>query len=842
MSPSPLPIDELIPTLLGSLIKYPSAIVVAPPGAGKTTRIPSALVQHGLGKTILLQPRRVAARSVSKRIAQENNWTLGREVGYQVRFDRCLTNKTQLRVLTEGILTRQIQSDPFLEDINCVILDEFHERNLHTDLALALLREIQQEVRPDLKIIVMSATMDPKPVAAFLDNAPVFESKGRMFPVETIYTKTTSQEPIWDKCSTTIHQALNSSDSGHLLVFLPGMKEIRRTQERLSGIDAEIHILHSSISSEDQDKALSPTTIRKVILATNIAETSITIEGVRTVIDSGTVRVLVNDPRLGIDRLELRRISQASATQRRGRAGRTAPGRCYRLWTSSENSCLEENDSPEIHRIDLSSTLLTLRAYGITDPGKFHWFAPPKEQALLKGEELIRELGAIDQNGQLTPNGKVLATLPLHPRLGQLLIQGARMGLGHEAAGIAALLSERDILTRGRGPQATSQWEGDSDVLDRLDLLEGTESYTSGSLNRGALSQAYRVRQELIRYIPKDIKSSPVNPAKAHDQLKKLLLLAYPDRVTVRRPNDPSRGLMVGGRGIRLDNSSTVRTEPIFLSIDLRDPEKGSGGSESITSIASSIERDWLLELFPQMIQEKLFHLYDPEKEKISSTSQTIYMDLVIREKPASPNDDPQGSGSCLYHGLSEKVEAFFSETKESAQWLDRARFLHRSLPESGFPSFDKECLLTLLRDHCQGKSSANQLRQTGLRHILESALDWSQQQVLKKQAPETLSVPSGNNIRLKYPESGPPVLAVRLQELFGMSETPCIAKGRVAVTLHLLAPNFQPVQITQDLKNFWDSTYQEVKKELKARYPKHPWPEDPWNAPPKSVGGRRHR
>lgn len=402
MNLKPLPIDSLIPQIAEGVKRRSGVVVVAPPGAGKTTRIPPALAASGAveGAVVMLQPRRVAARAAAARIADERGWKLGEEVGYHIRFDRRIGPNTKVRVLTEGILTRMLASDPFLEGIDCVILDEFHERSIHTDLALAMLREVQATVRDDLRIVVMSATMDPTPVAKYLgedgDPAPVFESAGRLHPIEVIFQQRADLSPRTDQAAAAAREVLlaPTSETGHVLVFLPGIGEIRRAAAQLTDIEAEVHVLHSSVSSEDQDRALRPSTRRKVILATNIAETSLTIDGVRTVIDAGLARVLVSDARLGIDRLELRRISKASAIQRAGRAGRTAPGRCIRLWTRAEDSALPERDTPEVQRIDLAQTLLTLHAFGVKDPAKFGWFEPPRPDALARAARLLEMLGA----------------------------------------------------------------------------------------------------------------------------------------------------------------------------------------------------------------------------------------------------------------------------------------------------------------------------------------------------------------------------------------------------------------------------------------------------------------
>lgn len=524
----PLPIDALIPDLLDALRKGKNAVVTAPPGAGKTTRVPPALVGEawlrngercGDGKKhsdiIMLQPRRVAARAAAARIAHEHGWQIGQEVGYHIRFENRTGPRTRIHVLTEGILTRRIQADPFLEGVGCAILDEFHERGIHTDLALALLRELQS-VRGDLRLIIMSATLDAAPVAEFLGSpgppAPMFQSQGRLFPVTIEYQERPDTSPVWERVAAGVRRMMqlsavaspavapNTACPAHILAFLPGIAEIRRTHALLRELDANVHILHSSVSSREQDLALQPSARRKIILATNIAETSLTIEGVRAVVDSGLARVPFCDARLGIDRLELRRISRASANQRAGRAGRTAPGHCLRLWTRAEDSVLEARELPEIHRVDLASTLLALHACGVSDPMRFGWFEAPREEALGQAERLLHMLGAMDDSRRLTELGSRLARLPVHPRLGCMLLAGAREGLLREAATFAALLTERDILA---GPQSgrrrAAAYDAPSDLLERLEWLE--QGAPAAELDPLAVQTVQRLRDELMQAV-----------------------------------------------------------------------------------------------------------------------------------------------------------------------------------------------------------------------------------------------------------------------------------------------------------------------------------------------------
>ncbi len=849
---SPLPIDPLIPQVQEALAGCGAAVVVAPPGAGKTTRIPPALLLDQLSKNrrdasriLLLQPRRVAARAVADRIAREQGWQIGREVGWQIRFENRTGPHTLLHVLTEGILTRRLQSDPFLEGVGCVILDEFHERSIHTDLALALLCEIRRGVRPDLRLLVMSATLDPDPVARFLGEpgapAPVIRSPGRVHPVALEWIPRPSRDPSWQQAAAAARALLGgrspspADELGHLLIFLPGFGEIRRAQSLLAGLPADIHLLHGGASADAQDAALRPSPRRKLVLATNIAETSLTIDGVRTVIDSGLARIPLHDPRLGIDRLELRRISRASADQRAGRAGRTAPGRCLRLWTREEESALAPFQLPEIHRLDLAPTLLALLAFGESDPARFRWFEAPRPEAVERARSLLAWLGAIDPAGRLTAAGRNLANLPLHPRLGRMLLAGAEGGRPREAATLAALLSERDLLEPARGRRAAG-WEGDSDLLDRLEWIEDPASRPD--LDPAALRHALRIRSELTRLARPLTRPSP-RPI----PLLQLPLFGWPDRVALRRASDPSRAVMVGGRGIVLDPASSVRRAPCFLALDPREQELASGfanPSEARVSLASAIDPAWLESLFPDRCERRIVHAFDTASGKVVSLRRLLYADLVLREDPAGPRADPDGASRALAGAVARDPALILSRDPELGRWLARVAFLRRGMPELNLPAFEGETLAGALADAAAGATTLDQLCARNLRAFLSRTLDGRQRAALDREAPDHLAVPSGSRIRIDYADPAGPVLAVRMQELFGLPATPRLAAGRVPVVLHLLAPNHRPVQVTADLASFWNGAYQEVRRDLRARYPRHPWPDDPWNAAPAAVGRRR--
>lgn len=866
---TPLPIDRFLPEIVARVREARAVVLVAPPGAGKTTRVPPALLAAGLldrqhPNLVMLQPRRVAARAAAMRIAEEQHWELGREVGYHVRFERRMQASTRLRVLTEGILTRQLTDDPFLEGIGAVLLDEFHERSLHTDIAIALLREVRQTVREDLILVVMSATLEAEPVAKFLGDAPIVRAEGRAYPVE-IRHRVESQPHLPERVAAAVEAALeDEAEAGDVLVFLPGAEEIRRTQRRLEPLadrlDRLLLPLHGSLPAEEQMLALRPAAggRRKIILATNIAETSLTIDGVRTVIDAGLARVAGYDPRRGLDRLELRKISKASATQRAGRAGRTAPGRCIRLWPEREHRFLPDFENPEVRRVDLCGTVLQLHAWGQPDPRKFGWYEPPDEPTLAAAERLLAMLGAIsgESGGQITPLGRQMLALPVHPRLARLLIAAAEQGRLAEGAAIAALLSEKDIARTeppapGERRQATLQ--GDSDLLIRLQWLEQAERerFSHGLRDRGidpiAARQAAKTRDELLRIARRLERHSssrmghpsPAKPLAADDDaLLKLPLYAYPDRVCRRRSGDASAGAMVGGGGVRLAAESAVRQAEFFVALDARQDER-SNTREAMVRVASAVRMEWLAELFPAQVRRERAVTFDAERGRVVGVVRLWYRDLLLSEDPHAAVDAEQ-AGAALAEALAPKAAEFIRADESAANVLDRVALLRQAMPEHPWPAFDAADLADLLTAACRGKRSIEEIRKSPLTPLLLSRLPYPLDRLLDREAPETIAVPSGSHIRVTYAASGPPILAARLQELFGWTDTPRLAAGRVPVLLHLLGPNYRPVQITDDLRSFWSTTYFQVRKDLRTRYPRHSWPENPLEAKPEAKGRRR--
>ena len=865
---TPLPIDPEIPAILDAIRAHRRLVLVAAPGAGKTTRVPPALLAADLltpdhPTVLLLQPRRVAARASASRIAAEQGWTLGGRVGYQIRFEKRVGPETRLKVVTEGILNRQLIADPFLGGVGAVILDEFHERSLHTDLALALLREIRDSVRDDLIVVAMSATMDADPVAHFLGKAPIIRVAGRTFPVTIRHQAgpplNGGPQAIADAVAGAIEQSLAGDGArGDLLAFLPGVEEIRRTERRLSGwadrAGFEVVPLHGSLPSAEQDRALRPSNRRKVVLATNIAETSLTIDGVTTVVDAGLARVAGYDPARGLDRLELGRISRASSDQRAGRAGRTAPGQCVRLWTEGEHRGLPDADRAEVQRVDLAATVLLLRAWGITDPAAFGWLEAPDPATLHAAERLLVLLGAVDRsNGPITPVGHHLLQIPAHPRLGRLLLGALAVGRVSEGAALAALLAEKDILTRSFGRDARPVVHAESDLLIRLDQLANAErarfapSLRDQGIDPAAARQAVAIRDDLLRIARRLPGFQDQDQDQDRDDhpdettLLRLILLAYPDRVVRRRgeTDGGATGVMVGGRGVRLDPESVVRDAEFFLALDPREDRRG-GVLTARVRIASAIESGWLTEFFPTAVTTEAAVVFDLDRRRAVGVTTRRYLDLTLTEDRNAPAPLDRASAA-LTAEFAPRGRAFFEQNEATVAWLRRFDLAARIMPEADWPSFGDLAWAELVALACQGKRTRAEAERAAAPHLLQSRLTFDQNRRLDHDAPEAIIVPSGSRIKLDYPTDplSPPVLAVRLQELFGWTTSPRICGGRVPLLLHLLGPNYRPVQITDDLASFWATTYFQVRKDLRSRYPKHAWPDDPLLAPAEARGGR---
>jgi len=839
-----LPIDEVLPEIVAAVRREGAAVVVAPPGAGKTTRVPPALLDVVEGRIVVLEPRRVAARAAARRMAEEAGGRLGDLVGYRIRLDRAESARTRVLVVTEGVLVRMLHDDPLADGIGAVVIDEFHERSIHADLALAMARHVKREVRPDLTIVVMSATIRPEPVARFLGDAPVVSSAGRHHPVDLQYLPTTDSRPVPERVAAGVRRALDGGD-GDVLAFLPGVGEIRRTADALAPDaarrDLAVLPLYGDLPGDQQDAVLRPGPRRKVVLATNVAETSITIDGIAAVVDSGLARVPGHDPAVGLDRLELRRICAASAAQRAGRAGRTGPGCALRLWTADEQAHLPEVDPPDVARLDLAGPALTLLAWG-EHPQSFDWYEAPPADALLRALELLRTLGAVDGNDHLTSRGRAMAALPLHPRLARLALEGDAGGAGDAACLLAAMLADRPPVRRGDPRDAAPRLLSRSDVLDLLSAVEHVGDpaiqtpYRGDEILRGAARRILASGRQIARRARVD-RRAQLPPGEDRDHaLMRALLTAYPDRLVRRRAAGSDRARMVGGRGVRLAPSSGVVDDELLVCVELVAGRRGAR-SESQVRLASAVERDWLP---GYLLRREIALAFDTSAHKVVARERIAVADLVLDERPTAAPDPDAVARTLAAAAAADLCRALSLDDPPLSGLLARWQFLRRAMPDLELPEpveVLRDDVLPLL---CAGRASFAELRAAPVADSLLGLLSPPQRRALEAEAPERLVVPGGRAVRLQYPEEGPPVLAARIQELFGLAETPRVAGGRVPLMVHLLAPSGRPQQVTADLRSFWDNTYAEVRKELRARYPKHDWPEDPWTARASSRPGRR--
>jgi ATP-dependent helicase HrpB len=839
----PLPIDAVLPAAVDALARSPALVLFAPAGAGKTTRVPAAILDAGLagsGTILVLQPRRVAARATAARIAAERGGRLGGEVGYQVRFESRVGPATRLSIITEGILLRRLLDDPFLDGVAAVVFDEFHERSLASDLALAMVRQVQQSVRPELKIVVMSATLSAEPIARYLGNCPVVESRGRAFPIDIRYLPGLDRSPLADRVAEAVARVL-AQRSGDCLVFLPGVGEIRQCDKRLAGLAEQhnlaLHQLYGDLPAEQQDAVLQPGPRRKVILATNVAETSLTIEGVTAVVDSGLARVLRYDERTGLDRLELSPISKAAADQRAGRAGRTQPGVCLRLWPEAAHRSRLDFELPEIRRVDLAGAALQVLSWIEPNLTGFPWFEPPPAGAVERAIALLKKLGAADESPTITPLGRRIASLPVHPRIGRLLVEGDRQNVLPAAALAASLLSERDPFVRGerqpharRGPRAHSR----SDVLDLVHVLQqfierGTTDSDLGTLSRNAARHILRTRDQLVRLVgPRDEECTSEDDA----ALLRCLLSAYPDRLARRREPGSRRGVMVGGRGVRLADEVALADEELYLCVDV-----DATAGEALVRQASAVERSWIS---PAQLRTETIVGFDEASGKVTARKRELYETLVLEESQAALPAGEQVARVLAETAATRLERAFPADDSAVVSFRARVQCLAGWMPQLKLPPLDDEALIGLLPQLAAGRRSLAELRAAPWLAAMKGLYTWPQLQALDREVPERVEVPSGSRIALQYEPGRPPILAVRIQEVFGMLETPRVAGGRVSVLMHLLAPNMRVAQVTEDLASFWRSTYALVRKDLRARYPKHAWPEDPSTATAQRRPGKR--
>ncbi len=857
-----LPVDAILPDVVAALRRGRSVVVEAPPGAGKTTRIPPALLQAGLagdGEVVVLEPRRLAARMAARRVAEELGERPGETVGWQVRFEEVAGPRTRLRFVTEGLLTRRLVSEPGLPGVGVVVLDEFHERHLQGDLALALLRRLQETTRPDLKLVAMSATLDAAPVARFLD-APSIRSEGRLFEVAVEHLSPADaarDDRLEDRVASTVRRVVTETPAGDLLVFLPGMAEIRRAAQACASFAPRLGLdvlpLHGDLSPEEQDRAVRPGPRRKVVLSTNVAESSVTIDGVTAVIDSGLARVASHSPWSGLPRLEVRRVSRASATQRAGRAGRTAPGRCLRLYTRHDFDTRPEFDVPEILREDLSETLLAVASMGGPE---LRWLDAPPAASAAAARQLLLDLGALDAAGAITPGGRRLLRFPLHPRLARLVVEADDRGAGPAGALLAALLAERDVRERapdrGRGTPPT----GPSDLLETAHLFEQAarsrfdpDRLRSLGLSPGAVQAVERSRRQVAQLLGRGPARRPATAEDSEEALLLATLAAYPDRVARRRAPGSPEVVLSGGGSARLDEGSVVRDAPLLVAVDAderRDrrgpgpaPSSGRGG-QVLVRVASMATPEMILELFPDGLRWEEELTWNAEAGRVDAFERMRYRDLVLEES-RKPAPDPERVAALLAEMALSRGARTFAEEGEVDLLLARVAFAARAGPESGIVPLGEEDVAAALREACAGRRSFAELREAGLTQALLGRLPVDGRAWLERLAPERVTLGNGRGVKVNY-ESGdkPPWVESRLQDFFGSVRGPAVGAGRVPLVLHLLAPNMRAVQVTTDLAGFWERHYPALRRELMRRYPRHAWPEDPRTARPPEPRGRR--
>jgi ATP-dependent helicase HrpB len=809
-----LPICDVLPALNSTLAQNTTVILSAPPGAGKSTLVPLALLEEVWlknQKIIMLEPRRLAAKTVATRMADLLGEAVGETVGYRIRFESRISAKTKIEVVTEGILTRMLQSDNSLEGVGIVIFDEFHERSIFADVALALSREAQQILRDDLRILVMSATLNLEELKNLLQ-APVIESFGKQYPVEVIYTNQQDIMLMAETCAQTVMRALREQE-GDVLVFLPGEGEIRKCEEILAAQSSgvEIHPLYGNLPPQQQMAAIMPSRsgARKIVIATSIAETSLTIEGIKVVVDSGFGRVQKFDPRSGLSKLETLTISKDSADQRAGRAGRLSPGVCYRLWSKPMHAKLPDHHTPEIAEADLATLVLDLAMWGVKDINALTWLTPPPAYNVKLASDLLEELSAIE-NGRITAHGKKMQTLPCHPRVAHMMLMAAEQDKIHLAADVAALLDERDPLGKEAG----------IDINLRIEALRRQRQLKSAGRKFGRI---IKVAEQYRKMFNAEENNQPVDPY----ETGLLLVYAYPERIAFARPGNNAQFQLSGGNLAMASHKDDLAHEP-WLAIAHLDARDGMGK----IFMASSLNPKDLMPL----VKEKEILQWNSKKGGLTAMKETRLGRIVLKSTPL-PKPDPGQVQQAICDVLKKEGAHLLDWNDQVTQLQNRIRSLKKWNATQDWPDLSTEKLLSdcesWILPYLVNIKSNEDLKKLNLHDILFHFLDYEKQSLLNKLAPAKIEVPSASLISLEYfASASAPVLAVRIQEVFGLADTPKVNNEKMSVLIHLLSPAYKPVQITGDLKSFWQNTYFEVRKELKPRYPKHAWPDDPWNHP----------
>jgi ATP-dependent helicase HrpB len=893
MDPKKLPIYELREELTKALHSENRLLIEAPTGSGKSTQIPQMVLDGGAagpGEVVVLQPRRLAARLLAKRVAFERGVELGGEVGYQVRMERHISASTMIRYVTEGILLRQFLSDPELRGVSAIIFDEFHERHIYGDITLARALLLQQ-TRPDLKVIVMSATLEAGPLRDYLAPCRELKSEGRMYPVEIEYAPKRidfKRQPVWEAAADAFEQAIQGGAEGDVLVFMPGAYEIARTVDAIRGKrcarDFAVMPLHGELRATEQDAAVGDCAQRKVVVSTNVAETSITIDGIRVVIDSGLARIARYDPRRGIDTLLIERISQASAAQRAGRGGRTAPGKCIRLWTEKEHAARPAQELPEILRHDLAEVVLTLKAGGITDVENFQWLEKPNPESLERTLTLLTDLGAITpfagpgchsfqslpcnnkaslplvesciqepvesfgqehtpsriregrpaiSGGQLTEVGRKMVLFPMHPRYARMLLAGEEYECVRQACLIAALTQGRSILERNQGKQTRGQRDdqlGDDGISDFKRLMRAwsfadqnhyrTEACRPLGIHAAAARQVKPLYERFLKIAEGEGLSLNRRPPEDF-QLQKCILTAFSDQVAKRRDAGTLHCQVVHGRTGDLDRDSMVRDAELFVAAEIAEVE---GRDLNVRlNLCTAIQEEWLEELFPNDIIEKTSALFDPTLKRVVSKQWTEFRGLELHSKMTQDADPQQAAEIIAAEVLAGRL-TIPKWDEQIEKWIARVNCLAKACPDYGIPEIDDEAREAMIQEICFGAVCRKDLKDKPVKKVVQSWLNAVQREMVDKQAPERIRLPSGMNAQVRYEAGLPPVIAATIQKLYGLEESPKIGFGQIPVVVEALAPNQRPQQKTTDMKSFWANSYPLIKKELKGRYPKHEW------------------
>jgi ATP-dependent helicase HrpB len=840
-----LPIYEIESEIVARLKSDRRLILSAPTGSGKSTQVPQMLLRHDFlryGQVVILQPRRLATRLLATRVAQELGVKLGDEVGYQIRFENVTSSKTKIRFVTEGVLLRQMIDDPKLRGVSALIFDEFHERHLYGDITLARALDLQEQFRPDLNLVVMSATLNAGELEKYLKPCATLSSEGRMFPVETEYAAEpgyVDKRPVWEQAAEAFSNYVARGGEGDVLVFMPGGFEISQTIEAIRHTsEAKGFILlplHGELPPREQDAAVARYEKRKVVVATNVAETSLTIDGVRLVVDSGLARIARYDSNRGINTLLIEKISQSSSDQRAGRAGRTAPGVCMRLWSREEHSHRAVQELPEIKRLDLAEVVLTLKASGVQDLRKFRWLEKPDEISLTHAEELLADLGALDKNNSITAVGRKMLAFPLHPRYARMLLAAQDFGCVYQAALVAALTQGRDLLLRNCGKDIDSAREDLLGEKASSDFWILMRAWTFAEKNQFRVDacrklgiHAVTARQvgplfeQFLRIADKE--GLDTKPREVKDEaLQKCILTGFSDRVARRLDQGTLRCELVHNRRGVLARESVVQKSPLLVVAEIREIETRDKEMNTILSLATAIEADWLRELFPEDIESDLHVQFDSTAKRVQAAELIKFRGLALSAKRVEP--PPADAAAKI---LSDEIIAgrlpLPNWDHSVEQWLARLNFLCVNCPELQLPPFADDDKKHVIGQLCHGAVSYKDIKEREVKPVVMSWLSPAQRELLDKHAPERLTLRNGRTPKVNYENGKSPFISLRIQELYDVNQTPKIAMGKIPVTVHILTPGMKPVQVTQDLANFWREHYPKIKSELARKYPKHLW------------------